>query len=171
MKTTILTAVTLCSVLTGLCANAYSTSSDERSVRSLADVGKIPGRYGATLVRVSHLSGYFVVVPGSDAITSLGLQDAPYRDSDNISRSGVGLDVIAFRFGPDGKLEGYPMYISQENPEQFYTRRLEGLTLEHTTLAEVKALFGDNSIHVEKQGSRTLAYLEVPVYDPLASGS
>ena len=171
MKSMILTAITVSTILTGVCAQASPAYSFQQSVPSAGEFGNSSSLDGATFVRVSRLSGYFVISPRSTAIDTLGLADSPYRDSDNISRNGVGADAIAFRFGPDGKLEGYPMYISQTDPESFYTSRLAALTTDRTTLADVRAMFESHSIHVEKRGSRTVAYLEIPVYNPSNSGS
>ena len=154
----------------GICAHASSTYRDERGLQALVQEGSGAQLNGAAFVRVSRDSGYFVVEPGSRAIDRFGLQDAPVRNSDNIARNGVGSDAIAFLFGPSGKLENYPVYISQTRPELFYTRRLGVVTINRTTLADVQTLFDTHSIHVEKQGSQTIAYLEVPVYDPLSSG-
>jgi len=112
---------------------------------------------------------YDVVAPGSAAIDARGLQDAPYHDADNIARNGMGSDAIAFRFDAAGRLVGRPAYISAQ-PESFYASRLAALSSRGTTLANVRAVFDTTDLHVEKRGADTLAYVEVPVYDPLASG-
>ena len=102
MKSMILTAITVSTILTGVCAQASPAYSFQQSVPSAGEFGNSSSLDGATFVRVSRLSGYFVISPRSTAIDTLGLADSPYRDSDNISRNGVGADAIAFRFGPDG---------------------------------------------------------------------
>ena len=163
MKNMILTAVTVSTLLVGACAQA-SPEYTYQHASAAAGEGN-----GATFVHVVGTSGYYVVAPGSAAIDTLGLQDAPYRDSDNVARNGVGSDAIAFRFGADGRMEGSPVYIGSA-PDSFYTSRLASLAGHRTTLADARALFPSCALHVEKQGAQTLAYIEVPVYDPLASG-
>ena len=171
MKTMILTALTAASsLLASFCVHASPTCGCQQNPQAAAQTGTSSRFGGATLVRTSGQSGYYVVAPGSNAVEKLGLADAPYRDSDNVSRNGVGSDVVAFRFDAAGKLEGYPVYISGARPDSFYTSRLALFAPRHSTLADVKTLFGSDTVHVEKKGAQTVAYLEVPVYDPLASG-
>jgi hypothetical protein len=171
MKTMILTALTTASsLLASFCVHASPTCSYQQNPAQAAQSGPSSRLGGATFVRTSGQSGYFVVEPGSNAVDTLGLADAPYRDADNIGRTGMGNDVVAFRFDAAGRLEGYPVYISQSRPDSFYTSRLAMLAPRHTTLADVKTLFSSDTVRVKKQGAHTLAYLEVPVYDPLASG-
>jgi hypothetical protein len=159
MKTMILSTITAAAMLAGVSAQASPTNSYQQN-QSLS---------GASFVRVSHEGGYYIVAPGSDAVDTLGVQDAPVSDS-SASHTGVGSDALAFRFGADGALASEPVYINQARPDSFYTRRLAGLTTHRTTLADVRAMFPGHAIRVEKQGTQTLAYLEVPVFDPLASG-
>ena len=171
MKTIILTALTTASsLLASFCVHASPTCSYQQNPAQAAQSGPSSRFDGATFVPTVGHSGYFVAAPGSNAVDTLGLADAPYCDSDNIGRTGTGNDVVAFRFDAAGRLEGYPVYISQARPDSFYTSRLAMFAPRHTTLADVKMLFGSDTVHVEKKGPRTVAYLEVPVYDPLASG-
>ncbi len=167
MKTMILSAITASTLLAGVCAHASPTYYYQQSASLENALGKPSG--GANFVRVSGQSGYYVVAPGSNAIDALGLQNAPYRDAANIARNSMGSDAIAFRFDSAGRLEGHPVYISAQ-PESFYTSRLAALANHRTTLADVRAVFDSRDVRVEKRGADTLAYLEVPVYDPLASG-
>ena len=171
MKTIILTALTTASsLLASFCVHASPSYSCQQNPAQAAQAGASSCFGGASFVRTSGQSGYFVVEPGSNAVDTLGLADAPYRDADNIGRTGTGNDVVAFRFDAAGRLEGYPVYISQARPDSFYTSRLAMFAPRHTTLADVKTLFGSDTVRVEKKGPQTVAYLEVPVYDPLASG-
>jgi hypothetical protein len=171
MKTTLLTALTTASsLLASFCVHASPTYSYQQNPAHAAQAGTASRFGGATFVRTVGHSGYFVVEPGSNAVDTLGLQDAPYRDVDSISRNGMGTDVVAFRFDTTGRLEGYPVYLSQGRPDSFYTSRLAMFAPQHTTLADVKTLFGSDTVHLVKKGAQTVAYLEVPVYDPLASG-
>jgi hypothetical protein len=171
MKTMLLTALTTASsLLASFCVHASPTYSYQQNPAQAAQSGTASRLGGATFVRTAGQSGYFVVEPGSNAVDALGLQDAPYHDTDNIARNGVGSDVVAFRFDAAGRLVGHPVYISQAHPDSFYTSRLAMFAPQHTTLADVKTLFGSDTVHLEKKGAQTVAYLEVPVYDPLASG-
>ena len=171
MKKITLSVITLSAILASLPAQASCTLSYNRQTRSLTVAQNFSNLQGVKFVRSGRDSGYYVVSPEGLGAKALGLQNAPYRNSDNVSHNGEGSDSIVFRFGPDGKLDGYPMYISQFSPESFYTTRLQGLTAGHSTLGLVQDLFADHAMHIEKQGSQTLAYLEVPVYDSLTSGS
>ena len=169
MKTIILTALTTASsLLASFCVHASPTCSCQQNLAQAEQAVASSRLGGATFVRTVGQSGYLVVEPGSNAVDTLGLADAPYRDADNIGRTGMGNDVVAFRFDAAGRLEGRPVYISA-HPESFYASRLA--TLNHrSTLADVRTLFGSDAVRVEKKGAQTVAYLEVPVYDPLASG-
>lgn len=169
MKNMILTAFTASTLLTCLCAQASPVYSYQQSPSLAGELGKSARIDGATFVRVAGAAGYYVVAPGSGAVDALGLQDAPYHDADNIARNGVGSDALAFRFDAAGRLEGAPAYITDARPDSFFTSRLASLG-NHATLADVRALFPNCALRVEKQGAHTLAYVEVPVYDPLASG-
>lgn len=172
MKTILLSVVTLAALLSGLPVDASCTFCAGGGAKPAAVVARdFSGVKGVAFVRTSLNSGYYVVSPQGTTMKALGLQNAPYVDSDNAARSGVGLDSIAFRFGPDGRLDQYPMYISQLAPDSAYTLKLRGLARGHSTLALVDALFDGQTVRVEKQGSRTLAYVELPVYNPLTSGS
>jgi hypothetical protein len=171
MKTMLLTALTTASsLLASFCVHASPTYSYQQNPAQAAQAVASSRFGGATFVRTSGQSGYFVVEPGSNAVDALGLADAPYRDTDNVARNGVGNDVVAFRFDAAGRLVGYPVYLSQARPDSFYTSRLAMFAPQHTTLADVKTLFGSNTVHLVKKGAQTVAYLEVPIYDPLASG-
>jgi hypothetical protein len=175
-KKIIMKAITLSVIVTTIlsaclparASSAYCFDKDTRSYTAVEQLGNIKG---ATFVRAGYHAGYFVVTPGSSAVATFGLQRAPVIDSDNIARNGVGQDAIAFRFGPDGKLESFPMYISQLSPDSTMTGRLGLLAPEHSTLQEVAELFDGDVVQTEKQGGCTVAYVEVPVYDPNASGS
>ena len=171
MKTKLLTALTVASsLLANFCVHASPTYSYQQNPAQAAQSGTASRLSGATFVRTAGQSGYSLVEPGSNAVDALGLQDAPYRDTDNIARNGMGTDVVAFRFDAAGRLAGHPVYISQTHPDSFYTSRLAMFAPQHTTLADVKTLFGSDTVHLVKKGTQTVAYLEVPVYDPLASG-
>jgi hypothetical protein len=160
MKTMLLTALTTASsLLASFCVHASPTYSYQQNPAQAAQAVASSRFGGATFVRTSGQSGYFVVEPGSNAV-----------DTDNVARNGVGNDVVAFRFDAAGRLVGYPVYLSQARPDSFYTSRLAMFAPQHTTLADVKTLFGSNTVHLVKKGAQTVAYLEVPIYDPLASG-
>jgi hypothetical protein len=171
MKT--ITLTTIVTAIAASCLSAHATSAycfdpDTRSYTAVEKIGDVPG---ARFVRAGYNGGYFVVQPGSKAITVLGLQRAPIADSDNVSRNGVGQDAIAFHFGADDRLEGFPMYISQLSPDSSYVARLSRLAPGHSTLKEVAAMFDGDTLHLERRGGCTVAFLAVPVYDPNASGS
>jgi len=171
MKTMLLTALTTASsLLAGFCVHASPAYSYQHDPMRAVQAGELTRLGGATFVRTAGHSGYLVVDPGSNAVDTLGLQDAPYRDTNSVARNGNGTDVVAFRFDHAGRLAGYPVYLSQGRPDAFYTSRLAMFAPEHTTLADVRALFGNDAVHVVKKGAQTVAYLEVPVYDPFASG-
>jgi hypothetical protein len=171
MKTKFLTALTMASsLLASFCVHASPTYSYQQNPAQAAQSDSSSRLDGATFVRTVGHSGYFVAAPDSNAVDVLGLADAPYRDSDNIGRNGMGNDVVAFRFDAAGQLVGHPVYISQSHPDSFYANRLAMFAPRHSTLADVKTLFGSDTVHVEKKGTQTVAYLEVPVFDPIASG-
>lgn len=170
MKKISVSLLTLALCLTGASAQAACSSCTAPSPSSPMRIGQSADVPGATLVKTGRNSGYYLVCHRSDAVNALGLQRAPYVSGD-ASSNGVGLDSIAFRFGADGKLEELPVYIHQLPPDAFYTAKLQALSRGYSTLAQVQQVFADHVLRVEKQGSQTVAYLEVPVYNPLVSGS
>lgn len=171
MKKIILSAIALSTLLTSMPIHASCFLGYDRKTKSAVAVEDFSNLKGVTLVRSGRNSGYYIVSPGEIGTKALGLQNAPYRDSANVSRNGEGLDAIVFRFDANGKLDGFPMYISQFAPESFYTMKLKALASGHSSLGQVQGLFGDHALRLEKRGNQTLAYLEVPVYDPMTSGS
>ncbi|MEI9999516.1 MAG: hypothetical protein WDO13_10290 [Verrucomicrobiota bacterium] len=166
MKTILPTLIVITTLAAGTAAQASSAYRFDAATQPGVSITP-----GARFVRVGYDAGYYVVPPLSPAATALGVNGAPYVDSDNIARNGVGLDAIAFRFGADGTLAGFPVYLGQLAPDSFYTERLRAFSPRHSTLAQVRELFDRHDIEVRHEGALTIAYVKVPVYDPLASGS
>ncbi len=156
-------AVVSFSILTGVSAHALPVFTMEKTPAPCGMTENPVAGKGVAFVRVGARSGYYVV--------SSSIPGAPYSSSDNAARSGVGLDSIAFCFGPDGKLAGFPVYMTQLAPDSYYTNRLQGVAPGNATLKLVRELFAGETLRVETRGTHTTAYLEVSVYNPRSSGS
>jgi hypothetical protein len=101
-------------------------------------------------VSLGPRNGYYIVQPDSDLIRQLGLYEAPVIDTADPLRHGYGADALAFRFNRNGVLIAPPVYIAQESPNNFYTRRIGSLTRGRATVHDVEALFGGSHTRAER---------------------
>jgi hypothetical protein len=95
----------------------------------------------------------------------LGLYEAPVIDTASWLRHGYGADALAFRFNRNGVLIAPPAYIAQEEPNDFYTRRIGSLTRGRATVGDVQALFGRSHIRADRPDG-FMWYYELLVYNP-----
>jgi hypothetical protein len=86
-------------------------------------------------------NGYYIVQPDSKLFRRLGLYEAPVIDTADWMRHGYGADALAFRFNRNSVLIAPPAYIAQEEPNDFYTRRIGSLTLSRATAHGVEAIW------------------------------
>src|SRR5437016_5797552 len=99
-----------------ICAVALLTIAASASATSFRDDSRYVARGPRT--------GYYIVRPGSVLIQKLGLQGAPFRDTSDPFNRGRGADVLAVRFNTVAVLSAPPAYIVQEQPNDFYMRRI-----------------------------------------------
>jgi hypothetical protein len=110
-------------------------------------------------------NGYYIVQPDSDLFRQLGLYEAPVIDTADPLRHGYGADALAFRFNRNGILIAPPAYITQESPNDFYTRRIGSLTRGRATVHDVEALFGGSHTRAERPDG-FMWYYALSVYNP-----
>jgi len=118
-------------------------------------------------VQVRKNCSYIVVEQGSDAQSQLGLDNAPYVDSDgSLNNTSTGIDAIAFIFDKNGVLAKPPVYISDfglHSVSDYYISRFRGLTIGTSTRHSVELLFGQL---VPDRKSPFIAYVKVTTYNP-----
>src|SRR5215471_10709420 len=93
-------------------------------------------------VSLGPRNGYYIVRPDSRLFYQLGVYEAPVIDTADWMRHGYGADALAFRFNRNDVLIAPPAYITQEEPNDFYTRRIGSLIRNRATVHDVEALFG-----------------------------
>jgi hypothetical protein len=98
-------------------------------------------------------------------LRQLGLYEAPVIDTADWMRHGYGADALAFRFNRNGILIMPPAYIVQEDPNDFYTRRIGSFTVFRTNVHDVEAVFG-RSHSVAKRPDGFMWYYAIQVYNP-----
>ena len=140
-----------------LCACAVLTIAASTSGTSFRD----DSRY----VQRGPRTGYYIVRPGSVLMQQLGLVGAPFRDTSDPLNHGCGADVLAFRFTTAGVLSAAPAYIVQEQPNDFYMRRIGSFIRGRTTSHDVENLFGRPK-QIEKLRDSFIAYYTIDVYNP-----
>src|SRR5215831_13772134 len=140
-----------------LCALALLTIAASASGTSFRDDSRYVARGPRT--------GYYIIRPGSVLMQQLGLQGAPFRDTSDPFNKGRGADVLAFRFTPAGVLSAAPAYIVQEQPNDFYTRRIGSFIRGRSTSHDVENLFG-RPTQIEKRRDGFIAYYTIEVYNP-----
>jgi hypothetical protein len=116
-------------------------------------------------VSLGPRNGYYIVQPDSALFRQLGLYEAPVIDTADPLRHGVGADALAFRFNRNGALIAPPAYVTQESPNDFYTRRIGSLRRGRATLHDVEALFGGSHTRAERSDG-FMWYYALPVYNP-----
>jgi len=140
-----------------LCAFAFLTITALAFPSSFHDDSRYVARGPRT--------GYYIVRPGSVMMQQLGLQGAPFRDTSDPFNRGRGADVLAFRFTAAGLLSAAPAYIVQEQPNDFYTRRIGSFIRGRSTSHDVENLFG-RPTQIEKRRDGFIAYYTIEVYNP-----
>lgn len=115
-------------------------------------------------------TGYYIVRPGSVLMQQLGFQGAPSRDTSDPLNHGRGADVLAFRFTAAGVLATAPAYIVQEQPNDFYMRRIGSFIRGRTTSHDVESFFG-RPRQIEKRRDGFIAYYTIEVYNPFEENS
>jgi hypothetical protein len=116
-------------------------------------------------VSLGPRNGYYIVQPYSRLFYQLGLYEAPVIDTADWMRHGYGADALAFRFNRKGILIVPPAYIVQEDPNDFYTRRIGSLTLYRANVHDVEAIFGrSHSFAARSDGF--MWYYTIQVYNP-----
>jgi hypothetical protein len=116
-------------------------------------------------VSLGPRNGYYVVQPDSKLFRQLGLYEAPVIDTADWMRHGYGADALAFRFNRKGVLIAPPAYIAQEDPNDFYTRRIGSFTLFRATVHDVEAIFGRaHSFAARPDGF--MWYYAIQIYNP-----
>jgi hypothetical protein len=116
-------------------------------------------------VRLGARTGYYVVRDGSKLSRQLGVDDAPYIDTNDPLRHGYGKDVLAFRLDKSGRLSAPPAYIANAQLNDFYTRRIGSLIRGRATVRDVESLFG----HPQATSPRAdgiVYYYTIDVYNP-----
>jgi hypothetical protein len=117
-------------------------------------------------------SGDIVVEQGSSAQSKLGLDNAPYVDSDGMLNStSQGIDSVAFLFDKNGVLAKPPVYISDfglNAVNDFYVSRFRGLTVGRSTRANVETLFGPLTTD---RRSPEIGYIRIVTYNPFSHNS
>ena len=116
-------------------------------------------------VSLGPRNGYYIVQPDSKLFRQLGLYEAPIIDTADWMRHGYGADALAFRFNRNGVLIAPPAYITQESPNDFYTRRIGSLTRGRSTMHDVEALFGRAHTRADRPDG-FMWYYALPVYNP-----
>jgi hypothetical protein len=116
-------------------------------------------------VSLGRRNGYYIVQPDSRLFRELGLYEAPWIDTADPLRHGIGADALAFRFNRNGVLIAPPAYIEQEGPNDFYTRRIGSLTRGRSTVHDVEALFGRSHIRANRPDG-FIWYYALPIYNP-----
>jgi hypothetical protein len=145
-----------------LCAFAVLTIAASASATSFREDSRYVARGPRT--------GYYIVRPGSVLIQQLGLQAAPFRDTSDPLNHGRGADVLAFRFNTAAALSAAPAYIVQEQPNDFYMRRIGSFIRGRTTLHDVEGFFGRPK-QIEKRRDGFIAYYTIEVYNPFEENS
>ena len=146
----------LCSLflLLALATYTYATSWDDDS----------------HYVSLGPRNGYYIVRPDSGLFHQLGLYEAPVIDTASWGNHGVGADALAFRFNRNGVLIAPPAYITQETPNDFYTRRIGSLTHGRATVHDVEALFGRSHTRADRSNG-FMWYYALPIYNPFEDQS
>jgi hypothetical protein len=145
-----------------LCAFTLLTITALASATSFRDDSRYIARGPRT--------GYYIVRPGSVLVQQLGLYGAPFRDTSDPLNHGRGADVLAFRFTTAGVLSAAPAYIVQEQPNDFYMRRIGCFIRGRTTSHDVESFFGSPN-QVEKRRDGFIAYYTIEVYNPFEENS
>jgi len=116
-------------------------------------------------VSLGRRNGYYIVRPDSQLLRQLGLYEAPVIDTADWMRHGYGADALAFRFNRKGILIMPPAYIAQEDPNDFYTRRIGSFTLFRSNAHDIEAIFGrSHSFAARPDGF--MWYYAIQVYNP-----
>ena len=110
-------------------------------------------------------TGFYIVRPGSALMQQLGLEGAPFKDTSDPFNKGRGADVLAFRFNTSGVLSMAPAYIVQEQPNDFYMRRIGSFIRGRTTSHDVETFFG-RPRQIEKRRDGFVGYYTIDVYNP-----
>jgi len=145
-----------------LCAFAVLTIAASVSATSFRDNSRYVCRGPRT--------GYYIVRPGAKLIQQLGLQGAPFMDTSDPLNHGRGADVVAFRFNTVGMLSRPPAYIVQEQPNEFYIKRIGSFIRGRTTSHDVENFFG-HPRQIEKRRDGFIAYYTIEVYNPFEENS
>jgi hypothetical protein len=121
-------------------------------------------------VSLGRRHGYYIVRPDSHLLRQLGLYEAPVIDTADWMRHGYGADALAFRFNRNGVLIAPPAYVVQEDPNDFYTRRIGSLPVFRATVHDVEAIFGRaHSFAARPDGF--MWYYAIQVYNPFEEHS
>jgi len=121
-------------------------------------------------VSLGPQNGYYIVSPDSRLLRQLGLYEAPVIDTADWMRHGHGADALAFRFNRNGVLIAPPAYIAQEDPNDFYTRRIGSLTRGRATVCDVEALFGRSHTYAARPDG-FMWYYAIEIYNPFEEHS
>jgi hypothetical protein len=121
-------------------------------------------------VSLGPWKGYYIVSPDSRLLRQLGLYEAPVIDTADWMRHGHGADALAFRFNRNGVLIAPPAYIAQEDPNDFYTRRIGSLTRGRATVHDVEALFGRSHTYAARPDG-FMWYYAIEIYNPFEEHS
>ena len=121
-------------------------------------------------VSLGPRNGYYIVSPDSRLLRQLGLYEAPVIDTADWMRHGHGADALAFRFNRNGVLIAPPAYIAQEDPNDFYTRRIGSLTRGRATVHDVEALFGRSHTYAARPDG-FMWYYAIEIYNPFEEHS
>ena len=116
-------------------------------------------------VSLGPRNGYYIVKPDSRLFRQLGLYEAPWIDTADPLRHGIGADALAFRFNQNGVLIAPPAYIAQALPYDFYTRRIGLFTRGRATTQDVEAIFGRGHSRANRPDG-FMWYYALPVYNP-----
>ena len=121
--------------------------------------------YDSHYVSLGSRNGYYIVRPDSRLFYQLGLYEAPVIDTADWMRHGYGADALAFRFNQNGLLIAPPAYIVQEDPNDFYTRRIGSLSVFRANVHDVEAIFG-RSHGFAARPDGFMWYYAIQVYNP-----
>ena len=121
-------------------------------------------------VSLGPRNGYYIVRPDSKLQRQLGLYEAPVIDTADWMRHGYGADALAFRFNRNGILVVPPAYIVQEDPNDFYTRRIGSLPVLRATVHDVEAVFGRSHTFAARPDG-FMWYYAIQVYNPFEEHS
>lgn len=116
-------------------------------------------------VQTGAHTGYYIVQPGSSLFRQLDLYDAPWVDTADRLRHGYGADALAFRFNRSGVLISPPAYVAQGLASDFYTRRLGSFVPGHSTIRDVKKMFG-HGYSLANRPNGFIYYYALPLYNP-----